>query len=135
MKKKFQQWHSSPLVIPRSVLTVKYLGFAILGVLGVIGGMPTLDLLTFQGYTVLWCALLVISGVWGAIYSFDESGEKREKYAAVAIAGLILTWSIAAMWRAIVEGDIGRVSGAFSIFLLCMFPGARALGLLRGATK
>lgn len=135
MKKKFQQWHSSPLVIPRSVLTVKYLGFAILGLLGVIGGMPTLDLLTFRGYTFVWCVLLVIAGVWGTIYSFDVSGEQREKYAAVAITGLILTWSIAAMWRATVEGDIGRVSGAFSIFLLCMFPGARALGLLRGATK
>lgn len=135
MKNKIRKWHKDPLVIPRSVLTAKYLGFAILGVLGVIGGMPTLDLLTFQGYTVVWSGLLVLSALWGVIYSFEESGEKREKYAAVIVTGLILTWSIAAIYRAIVEGEMGRVSGAFSIFLLCMFPGARALGLLKGATK
>jgi hypothetical protein len=136
MFRKIKQWHKDPLVIPRSLLTAKYVGFAILGVLVLLGGLPTLDLLTFEGYTFLWATLLTGASLWGAYYSISETGEKREKWGAVLVFALLATWAIAAIIRAVfVEPDLERLSGAWSVVLISMLPGARAFGLLKGATK
>lgn len=136
MFRKIKQWHKDPLVIPRSLLTAKYVGFAILGVIVLLGGLPTLDLLTFDGYTAIWAGFLTLSSLWGAYYSLAETGEKREKWGAVVVFALLATWALAAIARAVfVEPDIDRLSGAWSVVLISMLPGARALGLLKGATK
>lgn len=136
MFRKIKQWHKDPLVIPRSLLTAKYVGFAILGFLVLLGGLPTLDLLTFEGYTFLWASLLTGASLWGAYYSISETGEKREKWGAVLVFALLATWAIAAIIRAVfVEPDLERLSGAWSVVLISMLPGARAFGLLKGATK
>lgn len=136
MFRKIKQWHKDPLVIPRSLLTAKYVGFAILGVLVLLGGLPTLDLLTFEGYTFLWATLLTGASLWGAYYSVHETGEKQEKKGALVVWALLSTWAIAALARALfVEPDIDRLSGAWSVVLISMLPGARAFGLLKGAKK
>lgn len=136
MFRKIKQWHKDPLVIPRSLLTAKYIGFAILGVLVLLGGLPTLDLLTFEGYTALWAILLTGASLWGAFYSLNEKGEKREKLGAVTVWALLATWAIAAIARAVfVEADIDRLSGAWPVVLISMLPGARAFGLLKRGTN
>lgn len=135
MFRKIKQWHKDPLVIPRSLLTAKYVGFAILGFLVLLGGLPTLDLLTFAGYTAVWAALLVLASLWGAYYSLSEAGEKQEKKGAVAVWALLATWAIAAIARAVFfEPDVDRLSGAWSVVLISMLPGARAFGLLKRGT-
>lgn len=136
MFRKIKQWHKDPLVIPRSLLTAKYVGFAILGVIVLLGGLPTLDLLTFEGYTALWAILLTGASLWGAYFSLSEAGEKKEKSGALVVWALLATWAIAAMARALfIEPDIDRLSGAWSVVLISMLPGARAFGLLKGAKK
>lgn len=137
MFRKIKQWHKDPLVIPRSLLTAKYIGFAVLGFLVLLGGLPTLDLLTFDGYTSVWAGLLLLSSLWGAYYSVHESGEKREKTGAVFVWALLSGWAIAAVSRAIFgdEEILERLAGAWSVVLISMLPGARAFGLLRGGTK
>lgn len=136
MFRKIKQWHKDPLVIPRSLLTAKYVGFAILGVIVLLGGLPTLDLLTFEGYTALWGILLTLASLWGAYFSLSETGEKQEKKGALVVWALLATWAIAAMARALfIEPDIDRLSGAWSVVLISMLPGARAFGLLKGAKK
>ncbi|QDK01410.1 hypothetical protein SEA_LEEROYJENKINS_13 [Microbacterium phage LeeroyJenkins] len=132
MFRKIKQWHKDPLVIPRSLLTTKYIGFVILAFLVLLGGLPTLDILTFDGYTTIWAGVLMLSSLWGAYYSLSESGEKKEKLGAVAVAALLATWAIAAIVRALfVEPDIERLAGAWGVVLVSMFPGARAFGLLK----
>lgn len=136
MFRKIKQWHKDPLVIPRSLLTAKYIGFAVLGVIVLLGGLPTLDLLTFEGYTALWGILLTGASLWGSYYSLAETGEKQEKKGALVVWALLSTWAIAAMARALfIEPDIERLSGAWSVVLISMLPGARAFGLLKGAKK
>lgn len=135
---KFKQWHKDPLVVPRSLLTAKYVAFAILGVLVGLGGLPTIDLLTFHGYTALWALALLGASVWGAAFSFSEAGEKREKAGAVGVFVLVFTWALLAMWRALFGPDgveLERIAGSWAVVIVSMFPGARAFGLLRGATK
>lgn len=133
---KIKQWHKDPLVIPRSLLTAKYVGFAILGFLVLLGGLPTLDLFTFEGYTAVWAGAMLLSSLWGAYYSLSEAGEKREKLGAYGEFILLFTWAIAALLRALFfEPDIDRLSGAWSVLLISMLPGVRAFGLMKGATK
>jgi hypothetical protein len=65
-----------------------------------------------------------------------ETGEKQEKKGALVVWALLSTWAIAALARALfVEPDIDRLSGAWSVVLISMLPGARAFGLLKGAKK
>lgn len=136
MFRKIKQWHKDPLVIPRSLLTAKYIGFAVLGILVLLGGLPTLDLLTFEGYTALWGILLTGASLWGAYFSLSEEGEQREKTGAYGVFVLLFTWAIAALFRALFfEPDIDRLSGAWSVLLISMLPGVRAFGLMKGATK
>jgi len=131
--RKIKQWHKDPLVIPRWLLTVKYFSFAILGLLGFLGGLPTLDLLTFEGYTSGWSILLIAFSLWGAWHSTSEAGEQKEKWGAVAVFALLFTWAVAAIIRSIAEGDVGRISGAYSVLVISMLPGVRAWDLLRKA--
>lgn len=136
MFRKIKQWHKDPLVVPRWLLTAKYIGFAVLGFLVLLGGLPTLDLLTFEGYTAIWSGVLLLASLWGAYYSLSEEGEKREKPGAYAVFILMATWAIAAIVRAIfVEPDLERLAGAWSVLLISMLPGVRAFGLMKGATK
>lgn len=133
---KIKQWHKDPLVIPRSLLTAEYVGFAILGFLVLLGGLPTLDLLTFEGYTAVWAGAMLLSSLWGAYYSLSEAGEKWEKRGAYGLFILLFTWAIAELFRALFfEPDIDRLSGAWSVLLISMLPGVRAFGLMKGATK
>lgn len=134
MFSKIKGWHKDPLVIPRWLLTLKYLGFAILGFLVMLGGLPTLDLLTFQGYTSIWAGGLILASVSGGYYSLSERGERKEKWGSLTVFALLFTWAIAAIFRAtFVEADIERVSGAFAVLLISMLPGVRAWDLLRKA--
>lgn len=137
MFQKFKKWHKDPLIVPRSLLTAKYVAFAILGILVFLGGIPTIDLLTFHGYTSLWALALFGAATWGAVYSVAETGEKREKLGAVAVFALVFTWALLALGRAIFGDDAGleRIAGAWAVVIVSMFPGARAFGLLKGATK
>lgn len=135
---KFKKWHKDPLIVPRSLLTAKYAAFAILGILVFLGGIPTIDLLTFQGYTALWALALFGASTWGAVYSVSETGERREKLGAVGVFALVFSWALLAMGRALfgpegIEWD--RIAGAWAVAIVSMFPGARAFGLLKGATK
>lgn len=136
MFRKIKQWHKDPLVVPRSLLTAKYIGFAVLGLLVLLGGLPTLDLLTFEGYTSVWAGFLILSSLWGAYYSLHEEGEKREKNGAIVVWAMLTTWAIAALGRALFfEPDIDRLSGAWAVVLISMLPGARAFGLMKGGSK
>lgn len=136
MFRKIKEWHKDPLVVPRWLLTAKYIGFAVLGFLVLLGGLPTLDLLTFDGYTAVWSGVLMLASLWGAYYSLSEEGEKREKNGAIVVWAMLTTWAIAALARALFfEPDVDRLSGAWAVVLISMLPGARAFGLMKRGTK
>lgn len=136
MFKRIEKWRKDPLVIPRSLLSAEYIGFAVLGLLVLLGGLPTLDLLTFTGYTPLWSILLIGSSMWGGYFSLSEAGETRERSGALLVWALLSTWAVAAVVRTVfIEADIDRLSGAWAVFLISMLPGSRAFGLLKGAKK
>lgn len=137
MRKHILTWRDSSFESPKWLLTFKYTFFSVLGLLSFIfGASESLNLMTFEGYTTYWSfGLTAVSGI-AVVASFRTTWEQTwEKWAVVIITGLLLTWAAAAIFRAINEGDPGRVQGAFAILGLAMLPGTRALGLIRKAGR
>lgn len=130
MKKHLSAWSREPIIVPRWVLTAKYVAFTVLGILTVIGGIPTIALATFDSFTTFMSAGLVLASFVGTVASFRRDWEWVEKWAALSIAAILSTWAVAAIWRAASEGDVGRVAGAFAVVVVAMLPAARALDLL-----
>lgn len=131
MKKRLLSWSKDPIHVPRWMLTLKYAAFVVLGILSFIGGIPSLTLATFDTYTAYWSIGLVVCSVIAAVLSFRKAWEPREKWFALLVAGLLLTWAGAAIWRASSEGDITRVAGAFAVLIISFLPAVRAFGLLQ----
>lgn len=131
MKKHLIEWSKEPIIVPRWLLTLKYIAFVVLGTLSVIGGIPSITVATFETFTTVWSAGLVVSAVIAGVASVRREWEDTEKWASLAITAFLLTWSVAAIWRAVTEGDIDRAAGAFAVLVITFLPGARAFGLLR----
>lgn len=123
----------SPILVPRWMLTTKYVFFAVLGLLSAIGGIETLNILTFEGYTTYWSALLVPAAMIAAWGSMSEDRDRVEKWGAVVVTALLGSWSIAAIIRAVAEGDLGRSAGALTVLIMTLLPATRAVWLLRRA--
>lgn len=133
MRKKLISWGKTPIFVPRWMLSAKYLGFIVMGILFLLWGNVTLQLATFDLYTKFWAVGLILSAGISLPWSIHDKFEHYERWSALILAGLILTWSVAAIWRAFTEGDFSRIPGAWAVFMVGMFPMARAFGLLRTA--
>ena len=131
MKKRLLSWSKDPIHVPRWMLTLKYVAIIVLGILSFIGGIPSLTIATFDTYTVYWSVGLIACSAIAAILSFRKAWEPGEKWFALIVAGLLMSWAGAAIWRASVEGDITRVAGAFAVLVISFLPAVRAFGLLR----
>lgn len=135
MKKRLKHWVQAPVVVPRWFLTMKYASFMVLGVLAFQGGIQTIDLVTSPVYTVAWSGALTLSALVGVVTSFQAKTENAEKWAAVALASLLLTWGAFSIYRATTEGDSGRLTGAWMVLICAGLPLVRALGLMRASGK
>lgn len=133
MKTHIAAWSREPIVVPRWMLTAKYIGFVILGLLSSIGGIPTISHATFGSFTTFMSIGLVAVSVAGTITSFRRDWESVEKWAALSIAAFLATWAVAAIWAALAEMDLGRAASAFAVLLLAMLPASRSFGLMTRA--
>lgn len=131
MKRRLLSWSKDPIHVPRWMLTGKYAAFVVLGILSFIGGIPSLTLATFDTYTAYWSLGLTAASFVAMIASFRKAWEPGEKWFALIVAGLLMSWAGAAIWRAAVEGDISRVAGSFAVLIVSFLPAVRAFGLLR----
>lgn len=133
MKKHLRAWSREPVVVPRWMLTAKYLAFVILGILSIWSGIPTITIATFDTFTTYMSVGLSVASIIGVVTSFRREWEWVEKWAALCIAAFLATWAVSAIWRAAAEGDIGRVAGAYAILVTAMAPTARAFGVMTRA--
>lgn len=133
MKKHIVAWSREPVIVPRWMLTMKYLGFVVLGILSSLGGIPTIAHATFDSFTTYMSIGLVVVSVVGVASSFRRDWEWVEKWAALSIAAFLATWSVAAIWAGFADLDLGRAAGAFAVLLLAMLPASRSFGLMTRA--
>ena len=106
---------------------MKYASFMVLGVLAFQGGIQTIDLVTSPVYTVAWSGALTLAALVGVVTSFQERTENAEKWAAVVLASLLLTWGAFSLYLAATEGDSGRLTGAWTVLICAGLPLVRAL--------
>lgn len=135
MKQHLINWSREPIVVPRWMLTLKYLAFVILGTLSVIGGIPSISEATFTTFTTYWSGGLVVSAAIATVASFRRAWESLEKWSVLLVSGFLLTWVVAAIVRAAGEGDLGRMAGAFSVLVITMLPVARTIDLMGRAGR
>jgi hypothetical protein len=119
--------------MPRWFLTLLYAEFAVLGVVSAIRGVPTLDLTTFQGYTLFWGAGVALTAGLSALFSTRKPWEKWERWSVSALASGILGYAYGAV-TLVTSGTPAESSAriAFSIVLIIVGTvlAGRALQLL-----
>lgn len=135
MRKKlihWVHWSKTPIIVPRWLLTMKYAGFIILGILSALsGGLRTLNTVAVDIYPTVWSFGVIAVGAAALVGSLKEKWECHvEKWAGLVLFGLLLSWAFASMIIAFNEGDLARATGAFAILLLSMLPGVRSFSLL-----
>lgn len=136
MKKHLSAWEREPDVrIPRWLVTAKYVAFIVLGALAIWAGIPTLTLATYDMFTAVMSVGLILASTIGAVASSRMDWEWVEKWSALVIAAFLSTWALASIWRAVSEGDLGRVTGAYAILVIAMLPAARSFGLMTRAGR
>lgn len=132
MKEHFERFFAEPLVIPRWMLTAKYLFFVVLGILASIAGIPSFDLTTWVGYTTPWSAGVVIAATIAAYASLTPERERQlEKWSAVALVSFLGGYVIAAWALTFFEWNLNRVIFSWIVVGVTMLPSVRAFDLLR----
>ncbi len=113
------------------MLSAKYAGFIVMGILFLLWGNRTLSLATFDLYTTFWAAGVIATAALCLPGSIHDRFEDLEKWSALILSGLIMSWATAAIFRAFWESELSRIPGAWAVFMVGLFPMARAFGLLR----
>jgi hypothetical protein len=132
MKEHLKRFISEPLVIPRWMLTAKYVFFVVLGIFAAMAGIPSFDLTTWSGYTTPWSAGVVISASLAAYASLSPARERQlEKWAAVALVSFLAGYVIAAWTLTLFEWNLGRVIFSWIVAGVTMLPAVRMFDLLR----
>jgi hypothetical protein len=111
--------HTAPVWIPRWILTAAYTGFAVLGVLGVIFGSPTLDLTNPDGYTVFWGAAVAAGALTAAIGSITERWEPVERIGNLLMVLTLILYCVDALYLVFGKTD-GATSRAVFTGIVCI---------------
>lgn len=112
-----------------------YAGFIGLGTAAIIFGSPTLDLTTPDGYTLFWGIAVAVSAVGAVIGSLSPHRETLERWSAVVLVSVVLSWTISALVL-LLAGDPhswGRAQFTLIVFMITALPGVRVAYLLRRA--
>lgn len=130
MKDRLVRWISEPLIIPRWMLTAKYVFFVVLGTLAAIAGVPSIDLTTWTGYTTFWAFAVTGSAGVAAWASVSRGRETAEKWGVVSLVALLGLYLFSAWSVTIQEADLGRIIFTWLVTGITMLPAVRAADLL-----
>lgn len=120
-------------MIPRWMLTAKYIGFVVLGTAAAYAGIPTLNLTTWYGYTTWWGIALAIAAVVAGIGSVKDAWQVTEKWGAVGVSALMLAYLAGAITLVFGGNPAGfalRSGLVIILFMVTMLPALRAGHLL-----
>lgn len=124
----------SPIVIPRGILSVKYIMFILLGLSIYIASSPSVDEQTPDWFTPVWGLSIAAPAVVAAFASFSERWETAEFWALVLLVPCIISYPIAAV-SSVVNGDTDRLAFSVAALLIALLPTGRWLMLLPNVGK
>lgn len=108
---------------------MKYLLFAIYGLSSAIAGAPTISTAVSSAYAFGWSIALTVAAILALIGSLREQWEGLEKWAAVAVVGLLST-TVVASFHLAGMGDVNRVAFSVLLVIVTLLPAARAAALI-----
>jgi drug/metabolite transporter (DMT)-like permease len=123
---------AAPVWIPRWILTAAYVGFATLGVLGVIFGSPTLDLTNPDGYTLFWGAAVAVGAITAAVGSFRERWEPIERYGNLLMVLALILYCVDALYLVFGHSGNGASRAVFTgiVCMMTLLPLGRGFYLI-----
>ena len=128
MKQQMERWRKEPIVVPRWALVLMYSGFIVLGVVGALAGIPTIDDTTDQSW-VTWYSLGIIS--CSAVALAGASSEKLETVETIGsllLFCLLTSYSGGAVALA-GGGDFDRAAFGVVLCMMTFAPALRGLSL------
>jgi hypothetical protein len=130
MRHKLRHWGMGPaLIIPRWVLFVMYLGFAVFGAATTVTSIPTIELTAFDGYATFFSLALFLSATLAAVFSTRGEWETAEKWSAIGVAS-VLTAYVGGLVVLALGGDTARVGSAIAFAMLNGIPMVRVVHLI-----
>ncbi|MDN4616398.1 hypothetical protein P5G50_18275 [Leifsonia sp. F6_8S_P_1B] len=127
--RKFITWGRSPILIPRWVLTLKYVMFVFVGVTVYVASSPSLDITTWEGYTPFWSIALIVASLTCIIGSASPRLEVMERWAVLVLFALLIGYAVAPV-QLVLAGDTDRAAYSILAITLSLLPGARAAMLI-----
>lgn len=127
----FINWSKSPIIVPRWMLTLKYVVLSALGTAIALATAPSLEDSLGDWLSTYWGYAILISGLLAAIGSARFRWEALERWSGSALSILLLVYALSPVLIIITEGDLDRLVYSITAIGLAMTPSARAVYLLR----
>lgn len=122
---------NSPVIVPRYLFTLKYIGFIGLGAIAVVFGLPSLNATTWDGYENTWGAALTLLSIGAAVASLDKTRENIERWLALLVTALLAVYACSAIYLSFTTDEIADRAGfAWVVCIVTMLPAIRAFSLL-----
>lgn len=132
-----------PIRLPRWVLLLKYLGFAVFAAIASVAGAPSLDLTTPSGYRSIWAAIIVLSSLVSAFALMVErrplarqldrhyrtNSERIEMWSTLVLTSFAIAY-VGAITQFAVAGDADKQALAVVLNLVLLLPAGRYLTLV-----
>jgi hypothetical protein len=120
-----------PIIVPRFLLTAKYLLLAVLGLSVFIATSPSLNLTGGDYLSPIWGALMVIASLVAAVGSVSIETEALERWSSSAVVILLIVYAFSPVAIILTTGDADRLAYSVTALALTGVPSARAWYLLR----
>lgn len=122
----------SPIFVARWILTASYLGFVGLGVLAIIFGSPTLNILNPHGYTLIWGSVAVVGAGVAALGSVSERRESIERWGNLLFVLDLIFYCINALVLVLGDHEHATQRAVFTMFVIMLtaLPLGRGIYLL-----
>jgi hypothetical protein len=124
--------HRSPIYVPRWILTATYLGFVVLGVLAIIFGSPTLNVLNPHGYTLIWGVIATIGASIAAWGSMSDRREAIERWGNLIFVLDLIFYCLNALVLVLGDHEDATQRAVFTgiVLMLTALPLGRGVYLL-----
>lgn len=125
-------WADRHLVIPRWIIFVVYALFFLLGIAAIFAGVPTLDLTTPNGTTLIWGIVIAAAAAVCAVTSFRARFETVERWSALVLVSVLSVYTAGA-YKLIADGGplaASHAAGAVVLTILWFIPAVRLAYML-----
>lgn len=131
-----EQWAWSPVIVLRIALVIVYLLYVYGSVIAFLAGIPIFTLLTPEGYTSVWAALMMPAALVAAVGSLAERWEQRiEKWAALVLTALMSAYVIGVNAVGFASGDLDRQFVGVIALIAIVLPATRFVYLASQSGK